>query len=155
MSRLNKIILIGSVTSPPETKTTNSGDTVTSFTLQVDRPASENAPLQSDTFTIVSWRDIATEASALNEGQQVLVEGGIRNRNYETNDGQRVYVTEIEARQIKQLTQSATSSSQANDVPVIEDAPKEAVANFDFNEAIKENPKEEAFASELGQDVPF
>ena len=158
MSRLNKIILIGNVSSQPETKTANSGDTVCSFSLEVERPAAENAPAQSDTFTIVSWRDIANTASALTEGQQLLVEGGIRNRNYETNEGQRVYVTEVEARILKPLggmVPNTAAQPTSDQVPVIEEAPKEATANFDFNEAIKETPKEAAFATELGKDVPF
>ena len=98
MSRLNKIILIGTLINTPETKATASGDTVSNFTLEVDRPVTETNPDKKDNFKIVCWRDVAEQTQSLTEGSTVLVEGSIRPRSYENNEGQRIYITEVEAR---------------------------------------------------------
>ena len=52
MSRFNKIILIGSISSTPELKQTSSGDSLCTFTLNVDRPEMENVNSKSDMFTV-------------------------------------------------------------------------------------------------------
>lgn len=164
MSRLNKIILIGNVSSEPKTNVTNTGDTVTNFELTVDRQPVENMPQQSDIFTIIAWRDLADTASQFSMNTSVLVEGSIRNRNFENNEGQRVYVTEIEARSLKPLQISSVNQTQdqnSSEEPILDTSPtnnsNEEV--FDFNEAIKENTEttisEPDFSKEIGEDVPF
>lgn len=163
MSRLNKIILVGNVSSEPKTNVTNTGDTVTNFSLSVDRQQVENTPQQTDTFTIVAWRDLSETASQLSINSSVLVEGSIRNRNFENNEGQRIYVTEIEARAIKQL--QSNTNFQSQDIPseAVIETPTNPNSNdevFDFNEAIKENTEtstisEADFSKEIGEDVPF
>ena len=162
MSRLNKIILIGSISSDPKTSVTNTGDTVTNFELTVDRQQAENAPQQSDTFTIVAWRELAETASQLSLNSLLLVEGSIRNRNYENNEGQRIYVTEIEARSIKtvQAAPAGIPSQETQSEPVIQTQQTDKNEDvFDFNEAIKENTNsnfaEADFTKEIGEDVPF
>lgn len=151
MSRQNKIILIGQLTSTPETKALQSGDTVSSFTLNVPRPTLENAPQKSDIFTIVSWRDLAEKTSTLQEGNLVLVEGSIKNSSYESN-GQRLYKTEIEARTITSLT--ASGSAPLSSHPIVEETTAENAPVFDFNDAIQQ-PSEPVLSAELGEDVPF
>ena len=163
MSRLNKIILIGTVSSEPKTNVTNTGDTVTNFELCVDRQQTENAPNQSDTFTIITWRDLAETASKLSQNTTVLIEGSIRNRNYENSEGKRIYVTEIEARYIKEVMPTApTQFENTQTEPALE--PQQNRSNneevFDFNEAIKQentanNEADTDFTKEIGEDVPF
>jgi len=162
MSRQNKIILIGKIQSPPEMTTISSGDNKTTFTLEVTRPSQENVAPQSDIISIVVWRDLATTTSTYAQGSTVLVEGSIHNRTFESNDGQRVYVTEVEARVCNLLTQSNEPSQDIPgdipaDIPVIEPTqPNNESTNFDFNEAIQTNEADNTqFAKELGEDVPF
>ena len=158
MSRFNKIILIGNVHNEPSTTTVSSGDSKTAFKLEVSRPETENSKNQSDIFSIVSWRDLANTAAGLSIGNQVLIEGSIQNRNFENNEGQRIYITEIEARQLKVLTNQSTSNPtpQEEFMPVIEEQQQENNDNFDFNDAIKATENEPApFENELGEDVPF
>ena len=157
MSRLNKIILIGNVIQQPESTTLSSGDTKTSFTLEVARPTTENAPAQSDIVSIVCWRDLATTASTFAPGTQLLVEGSIHNRNYE-KDGQRFYITEVDARSCIQLANQAMPDTSS--IPIIEEQPvaqPNVEGSFDFNEAIQQPAANEnmQFATELGEDVPF
>ena len=153
MSRLNRIILIGKVKEKAEQKVTNSGDSYANFTLIVDRPAVENIPAKTDELSIVCWRELATEVSQYEKESLLLVSGSIRTRNFENNEGKRIYVTEVEAREVKQLSSSAQQQIESNDIPVFEEnlTAEPSSQNFDFNEAIKmEQP-----ATELGESVPF
>ena len=156
MSRLNKIILIGDVSSAPTSNLTNSGDSVTNFKLTVNRPENESGQSQQDVFTIISWRELSEKASALQENTRVLVEGSIRNRSYENNEGQRIYVTEIESYNLSVLSENQAPHSGANS-PVVD--PVEQISDnepvFDFNEAIKTESNSPDFSSDLGKDVPF
>ena len=157
MSRFNKIILIGTVLDSPELKQTSSGDSLCSFNLDVNRPTIENAETQSDRFCINAWRDLAESAATIQKGALVIVDGSIRNRSFDNNEGQRVYVTEIEARMIKSIhnqAQADSNPSDSNTIPVIEsDSPNDS-ASFDFNDAIKSDSSSE-FVTQLGEDVPF
>jgi len=153
MSRLNRIILIGKVKEKAEQKVTNSGDAYSNFTLIVDRPAVENIPAKTDELDIVCWRELATETAEYEKDTLILVSGSIRTRNYENNEGKRIYVTEVEAREVKKLSETTGSETTNNAIPVFEDTPKEAKQSqdFDFNEAIKMDEP----ATELGESVPF
>ena len=158
MSRFNKIILIGNVHNEPSSTTVSSGDSKTTFKLEVNRPEIENSKNQSDIFSIVSWRDLANTAASLSIGNQILIEGSIQNRNFENNEGQRIYITEIEAKQLKVLTNQSSTNVPKQDeiIPVIEEQQPEYNDNFDFNDAIKASENEPApFENELGEDVPF
>lgn len=153
MSRFNKIILIGTVSNTPELKQTSSGDSLCTFTLNVDRPDMENVNSKSDMFTVNAWRDLADSSATLTEGSIVVVDGSIRNRSFDNDNGQRVYITEIEARSIKSI--SNTSTSQTSSIPVVEESPQTSDKSFDFNEAIKTDEKSSEFVTQLGEDVPF
>ena len=100
MSSLNKIILVGSVSSNPESKASSNGTAMLCFQLTVDRPQSQSAPVQKqDHFDVIAWGNAAETAQLfLQSGSMVVVEGRINNRSFETESGQRKYVTEIDAR---------------------------------------------------------
>ena len=165
MSRLNKIILIGTIQSALETKVTTAGQSITSFTIEAARPAAENAPAQSDIITIVAWEALSVRIQSLSVGDMVLVEGSIRTRNYENNEGQRIYVTEVEARDIKSFSGSLPQASSDISSVITPTAPSESPITeaaksetpFDFNDAIKQEtdaPVSE-LSAQLGEDVPF
>lgn len=166
MSRLNKIILIGLVTDEPSSRATDAGDIVSNFTLSVERQAQEGSPAQFDNVSVVCWKDLAEKVASVATNQMLLVEGSIRTRNYENKEGQRVYVTEVEARDIKVLSSHVYSTAQSKipapdfdsapipEAPVLESEKAEVV--FDFNEAIKANNESGSdVLTQLGEDVPF
>ncbi|MBH37675.1 hypothetical protein CL658_01440 [bacterium] len=159
MSRFNKIILIGTVSNTPELKQTSSGDSLCTFTLNVDRPDIENAASKSDVFIVNAWRDLADSSATLTEGSIVVVDGSIRNRSFDNDNGQRVYITEIEARSIKSISSTSISTdpstSQTSSIPVVEESNQTSDKSFDFNEAIKTDEKSPEFVPQLGEDVPF
>lgn len=102
---LNRVILIGRLTRDPEMRYTPAGVAVTQFTLAVDRPfTSGQGEREADFIPIVTWRQLAeTCANYLRKGRLAAVEGRIQVRNYENNEGRRVYVTEVIADNVRFL----------------------------------------------------
>jgi len=102
---LNRVILIGRLTKDPELRYTPSGVAVAQFTLAVDRPFSrEQGEREADFIPIVTWRQLAeTCANYLRKGRLAAVEGRMQVRNYENNEGRRVYVTEVVADNVRFL----------------------------------------------------
>ncbi|AOZ92872.1 single-stranded DNA-binding protein [Paenibacillus crassostreae] len=105
---LNRVILIGRLTKDPELRYTPSGVAVTQFTLAVDRQfTAQGGEREADFIPIVTWRQLAeTCANYLRKGRLTAVEGRIQVRNYENNEGKRVYVTEIIADNVRFLESS-------------------------------------------------
>lgn len=100
---LNRIILIGRLTRDPELRYTPAGVAVTQFTLAVDRNfTGQNGEREADFIPVVAWRQLAeTCANYLRKGRLTAVEGRIQVRNYENNEGKRVYVTEVIADNVR------------------------------------------------------
>ncbi|KZE78828.1 single-stranded DNA-binding protein [Paenibacillus elgii] len=110
---LNRVILIGRLTRDPELRYTPAGVAVTQFTLAVDRPFTSNqGQREADFIPVVTWRQLAeTCANYLRKGRLAAVEGRIQVRNYDNNEGRRVYVTEIIADNVRFL-ESANSANR-------------------------------------------
>ncbi|OPA79028.1 single-stranded DNA-binding protein [Paenibacillus selenitireducens] len=102
---LNRVILIGRLTRDPELRYTPAGVAVTQFTIAVDRPfSSQGGEREADFIPVVTWRQLAeTCANYLRKGRLTAVEGRIQVRNYENNEGKRVYVTEVIADNVRFL----------------------------------------------------
>jgi single-strand DNA-binding protein len=102
---LNRVILIGRLTKDPELRYTPAGVAVAQFTLAVDRPFSkEQGEREADFIPVVTWRQLAeTCANYLRKGRLAAVEGRMQVRNYENNEGRRVYVTEVIADNVRFL----------------------------------------------------
>ncbi|MGF9913718.1 single-stranded DNA-binding protein [Paenibacillus ehimensis] len=101
---LNRVVLIGRLTKDPELRYTSNGTATTSFTLAVDRPFQTNGKKEADFIPVVTWRQTAEAcANYLSKGKLVAVEGRLQTRNYENNEGRRVYVTEVVADNVRFL----------------------------------------------------
>lgn len=118
---LNRSVLIGRLTRDPELQYTPNGIAVTKFTLAVDRPfTSQSGEREADFIPIVVWRQAAEAcANYLAKGRLVAVEGRIQVRNYENNEGKRVYITEVIADNVRFLEhgESRQSSNHSNNGP--------------------------------------
>ncbi len=110
---LNRVILIGRLTKDPELRYTPSGVAVTQFTIAVDRPfTSQGGEREADFIPVVTWRQLAeTCANYLRKGRLTAVEGRIQVRNYENNEGKRVYVTEVIADNVRFLESNRESGT--------------------------------------------
>ena len=94
---LNRVVLTGRLTRDPELRYTGSGTAVCSFTVAVDRQfRNQNGDRDADFISCVIWRKSAENfANFTHKGSLVGIDGRISTRNYENNQGQRVYVTEV------------------------------------------------------------
>ena len=97
---MNKVILMGRLTRDPEVRYTQTNNTlVASFSIAVNRrftrPGEER---QADFINIVAWSKLWEFCSKyFKKGQQVGVIGRIQTRNWEDEQGQKRYVTEVVA----------------------------------------------------------
>ncbi|MBP1994623.1 single-stranded DNA-binding protein [Paenibacillus eucommiae] len=112
---LNRVILIGRLTRDPELRYTPAGVAVTQFTLAVDRPFanSQTKEREADFINIVTWRQLAeTCANYLRKGRLAAVEGRMQVRNYDNNEGRKVYVTEVIADNVRFLESSGSGNRE-------------------------------------------
>ena len=97
---MNKVILMGRLTRDPEVRYTQTNNTlVASFSIAVNRrftrPGEER---QADFINIVAWSKLGEFCSKyFKKGQQVGVIGRLQVRNWEDEQGQKRYVTEVVA----------------------------------------------------------
>ena len=115
---LNKTILIGRLTKDPELRyTPANGVAVATFTLAVERPfTNQQGEREADFIPIVTWRKQAENcANYLNKGSLVAVDGRIQVRNYENKEGQRRWVTEVVADNVRFLDKKGGQKPSSND----------------------------------------
>ena len=86
---MNSICLMGRLTGDPELKTTQSGISVTSFTVAVDRAfRSKDQERQTDFIPCTAWRGTAEFITRyFRKGQRIALQGSLQSRSYTTNDG--------------------------------------------------------------------
>ncbi|BAU28194.1 single-strand binding protein [Aneurinibacillus soli] len=98
---MNRSILLGRLTKDVEMRYTQNGTAICTFTLAVDRRFKRDGEPDADFLNIVVWSKLAELcAQYLKKGRQAAVEGRIQTRNYENNEGRRIYVTEIVAENV-------------------------------------------------------
>lgn len=102
---INRVILVGRLTKDPDLKYTAQGTPVANFTLAVNRTfTNQQGEKETDFINIVVWRKQAENAANyLKKGNLAGVDGRIQTRNYEGQDGKRVYVTEVLAESVQFL----------------------------------------------------
>ena len=107
MAGVNKVILIGNLGADPEVRALESGVKVATINLATsENYKDKNGERQTQTewHRVVLWRGLAEVTEKyLRKGSQVFVEGRLRTRSYEDQDGKTRYVTEIEARDMTML----------------------------------------------------
>lgn len=116
---MNNVSLVGRLTAEPELRYTGNGTPVASFTLAVNRPFAKDTDQQkADFINIIVWRKPAENcANFLKKGSQAGIAGRMQTRNYEGQDGKRVYVTEVIAEHVHFLDpkpQNVQNRSETN-----------------------------------------
>ncbi|MBQ9374881.1 MAG: single-stranded DNA-binding protein [Ruminococcus sp.] len=94
---LNKVILMGRITQDLEVKQTQSGASVLSFTVAVQRSfARQGEERQTDFINCVAWRNTAEFIGRyFRKGRMIAIEGNLRTRTYDDKNGVKHYVTEV------------------------------------------------------------
>ena len=104
---LNKCMIIGNLGRDPEMRYTPSGQAVTQFTVAVNRnykDAQGERQEETEWFRVVAWGQQAEfSAEYLRKGAKVYVEGRLQTRQWEGQDGQKRYTTELVANTIQNL----------------------------------------------------
>ncbi len=89
---LNRVFLHGRLTRDPELRQTTSGIAVVKFSVAVDRPYSKDKEKECDFIECVAWRQTAEFVSRyFSKGNAIILEGQLRNNNYEDKNGTKHY----------------------------------------------------------------
>lgn len=145
---LNKVFVLGNLTKDPEMRTIPSGQQVTTFSIATNRVWYNQAKEKNqevEFHNIVLWGRLAEIAGQyLKKGQMALIEGRIKTRSWQAQDGTKKYRTEIiaESMQMGPKTTGAGYSSQG---------PKEEVQSTPAEESIPQDNSGEITSDE----VPF
>lgn len=110
---LNRIVLIGRLTKDPELRYTPNGKAVASFTLAVDRPfRNQQGEREADFINIVVWGAQAEScANYLSKGKLAAADGRLQIRSFDGQDGQKRWVTEVVADNVRFLSPKDNSGS--------------------------------------------
>lgn len=143
-SSLNRVTLIGNLTRDPELRKTTSGQSVASFTIATNRAftgSDGQKKEQADYHSLVAWGRLGEVcAQYLVKGKKIYVDGRLQTREWEGQDGQKRYRTEVVIENMIMLDRSgqvsgASRATDAGDVaaeaaaaPVMTDEPSQAPA---------------------------
>ena len=94
---INNVTVVGRLTRAVDLRYTSNGTAYASFTLATERDfKNQNGERETDFINCVMWRKPAENlANYTKKGSLIGVEGRIQTRNYDNQQGQRVYVTEV------------------------------------------------------------
>lgn len=115
MSNETQITLIGNLTADPELRFTPSGAAVANFTVastprSFDRQAGEWKDGDPMFLNCSVWREAAENvAESLTKGMRVVVQGRLKSRSYETREGERRTVVEVEVDEVGPSLRYATA----------------------------------------------
>lgn len=109
---MNKVILLGRLTKDPDIRYTQSGKTVASFTLAVDRPfANQDGQREADFINCVLWGKSAENlGNTVSKGQKIAVEGRLQIRSYDAKDGSKRWLTEVICERFEYVERKTDSS---------------------------------------------
>ncbi len=113
---LNRIVLIGRLTKDPELRHTPNNVAVASFTLAVDRARKNSqGERETDFINIVAWQQLGNLcAEYLSKGKLAAVEGELHIRSFDAQDGQKRWVTEVVADNVRFLSPKDGSNNSTN-----------------------------------------
>ena len=116
---MNVVTLIGNLATEVEVKELGEDRRVASFTLAIDRPGQER---QADFVRVAAWNKQAELCGRyLRKGKRVAVDGRLRSRSWEDQDGKRRTAVEVVANRVQFLSppdgEPAAAAAAAADVP--------------------------------------
>lgn len=110
---INNVTVVGRLTRAVDLRYTSNGTAYASFTLATDRDfKNQNGEKETDFINCVMWRKPAENlANYTKKGSLIGIEGRIQTRNYDNQQGQRVYITEVLADRFHFLESSKTANN--------------------------------------------
>ena len=119
---VNKVILIGNLGKDPDVRHLENGATVANFPIATsesykDRKTGEKVS-QTEWHNIVVWRGLADITERyLKKGDKVYIEGKLRTRSWQDQDGNTKYTTEVVADNLTMLGKSPDNSNASQAQP--------------------------------------
>jgi single-strand DNA-binding protein len=99
---INKVVLVGNLGADPDTRTTTGGKMVTEMRIATSYGTGDEK--KTEWHRVITWDKTADACSKfLKKGRQVYVEGRLTTRSYDDKEGNKKYVTEIIAQEVKFL----------------------------------------------------
>ena len=127
----NLVVLTGRLTADPELKTTQSGISVTSFSIAVDRRYRAGEEKQTDFINVVAWRQQAEfVAKYFKKGNMIGIEGSIQTRKYTDKNGNNRTAFEVVANNVQFVESKRDSAPSA----VEDNAPAASFSNAGAND---------------------
>lgn len=114
------VTLVGNLTREPELRFTPNGTPVATFGVAVNRRWQNKQTQQWDEqvsfFNVTCWRDLAQNvADTLDKGARVIVTGRLEQRSWETSEGERRSVVEVQADSVGVDLRWATATVHRNE----------------------------------------
>ena len=129
---MNKIFLIGRLTTLPKTKTTTTGKKVATFSLAVSDGKDQSGQNLTQYFNCTAWAKTADIIeSYVQKGHLVSIVGKLQNKTWDKPDGTKAYATDILVSELEMLT-SKESSPQIEDTKVETNVDDIDVSNMPF-----------------------
>ena len=123
---VNKVIIVGNLGKDPEVRFTPGGKAVAKFPVATSERWTDqdgNKQERTEWHNVVVWgKQAETCGQYLAKGRQVFVEGSIRTRQYDDKDGNKRYITEIVARDVRFLGGGGRGAAEPGGIPLGEDA---------------------------------
>jgi single-strand DNA-binding protein len=113
---MNRVVLVGRLVKDPILKYTPNGVAVATFTLAVNRNfTNQSGEREADFINCVVWKRPAENvANFLKKGSLAGVDGRIQTRNFEGQDGRRVFMTEVVSENVQFLEPQSNNTDQEN-----------------------------------------
>lgn len=112
---MNRLTIIGNLTRDPETRVTQSGSSVCSFTVAVNRRGQDD---KADFFRVSAWNKLAeTCQQYLAKGRKVAVIGAVSVSTYTGQDGKAYANMEVMAQDVEFLSPKGEQAAQAPAAP--------------------------------------
>ena len=116
---MNKLFITGNLTKDPELRTTQSGLSVCTFTVAVNRRKTQNQQQpEADFFRVSAWRELGENcAKWLIKGKKVAVVGPVSVSTYQGNDGKTYANMEVMAQDVEFLSPAGQTESTPQAAP--------------------------------------
>ncbi len=132
LPNLNRVMIVGNLTRDPELRSTSTGIPVSNFRIAANRRFRDNSGEWREDVCyigVVAWQKLAESCAAkLQKGSAVYVEGELRSRSLEAENGQKRNVIEIRAHHIQFLGKAGETDEEA-----------EAFGDDEYNEDDEKN----------------
>lgn len=156
---INKVILIGNLGKDPETRYLPSGGAVTNLTLATSETWKDKQSGQQQERTewhrVVFFNRLAEIAAEyLKKGSKVYIEGSLRTRKWQGQDGQDRYTTEIVASEMQMLDGRGGSSGYDDNMPPMQQSPNTGKTQPSASGPNTQNTPDPGFDN-FDDDIPF